>query len=152
MGQSLSYPPCWPQIWSREAEGKASRPVTPFQLTNSAQRHNEAACTIPRFRSILPWPPWTPRCVVGKACQKCFPISIIWAMLKLCCYSKTTCSENAPQRLVYTAGRGSACIRLQCHDSSFWLPWAGYSLLALTSLAEPQPQRWGFRGQKTLSV
>jgi len=65
--------------------------VTPFQLANPAQRHKEAACTVSRFCSILPWPPWTPCCLFGKLCQKCFPVSIIWAMLKLCCYSKTTC-------------------------------------------------------------
>lgn len=70
-------------------------------------------------------------------------------MLKLCCYSKTTCSENAPRRLVYTVGRGSACIRWQCHDFSFHLPRADYTLLALTPLARPQCQ--GLSGRKTLS-
>lgn len=70
-------------------------------------------------------------------------------MLKLCCYSKTTCSENAPWSLVYTARSGSARIRLQCHDSSFRLPRDGYTLLALPSLAGRQ--RPGLSGRKTRS-
>lgn len=152
--QSLPYPPCWPRSWSRSAEGKASRPVTPLQLPNPAQRHKEVACTISSFCSILPWPPWTPCYLFGKPCQKCFTVSIIWAMLKLCCYSKPTRSENAPRRLVYTAGSGSARIRLPCRDFSFRLPpCAGYTLLGLTSLARPQPrpQSRGLSGRKTLS-
>lgn len=72
-------------------------------------------------------------------------------MLKLCCYSKTTCSENVPRRLVYTAGSGSARIRLPCRDFSFRLPCAGCTLLALTPQARPWPRRRGLSERKSLS-
>lgn len=127
---------------SWEAVGKASRPVT----SDQAQRHTEEACIMPRSCSILPWAPWTPCCLFGKSCQQCFPINIIWAMLQLCCYSKTACSENAPWRLVYTVWSRSARIRLPRHDFSFRLPCGGYALLPL-----PRLQSRGLRGRKTPS-
>lgn len=39
-------------------------------------------------------------------------------MPKLCCYSKSSCSGNAPRGLVSSAGGGSTCNGLQCHDFS----------------------------------
>lgn len=91
---------------------------TSFQAANPAQGHKHASCTISRFCSILYWPSRDLCCLFGKSRQKCFPVSMIWAMLKLCCYSKPSCSGNAPHGLVSSAGGRPTCNGLRCCDFS----------------------------------
>lgn len=98
----------------RLREGQAD----PFQVANPAQRPKHVSCTISWFCSIFYWPSWALCSLFEKSCQKCFPVSIIWAMLKLCCYSKPSCSGNAPQRLVSSAGGEPTCNGLRCRDFS----------------------------------
>lgn len=86
--------------------------------------------------------PWTQCCLFGKSFKKCFPISIIQAMLKLCRCSKTTCSENAPWRLVYTAGSGSAGRRMQRCDFSAALCWLRSTCSDITGQAPAPRSQW----------